>query len=75
MTSQLVNSSTDTLAVATTNFNAPTLTTVGSLGVDLLRANGFEIAGGVGYGAFNVDAGTSLPGSPGLSTESASVSS
>ena len=46
--------------MATANFNAPTLSTVGALGVDLLRANGFEIAGGVGYGAFNVDAGTSL---------------
>ncbi len=55
-----VNSSNDTLAVATSSFNAPTLTTVGSLSIDVLGANGFEIAGGVAYAAFNVDAGTSL---------------
>lgn len=56
-----INSSTDTLAVATTGFNNPTITTVGSLGVDALNANGFEILGdGTAYAALNVDAGTSL---------------
>lgn len=55
-----IDSNNDTLNVATANFNAPVISAVGSLGIDVLRANGFEIAGGVAYGAFNVDAGTSL---------------
>jgi hypothetical protein len=56
-----IDSTTDTLAVATSAFNTPTISTVGSLGVDALRANGFEILGnGMAYAALNVDAGTSL---------------
>jgi outer membrane protein assembly factor BamB len=56
-----IDSSTDTLAMAPGAFNTPTITTVGSLGVDVLRANGFEVLGnGQAYAALNVDAGTSL---------------
>lgn len=56
-----IDSTNDTLAVATANFNAPTITTVGALGVDVLRANGFELLGnGMAFAALNVDAGTSL---------------
>ncbi len=56
-----VDSNNDTLSVATSAFNTPTITTVGSLGVDVLKANGFEILGdGSAYAAFNVDNGTSL---------------
>lgn len=45
-----VNSNTDTLAVATTGFNAPTITTIGALTLngnplDILNANGFELLG------------------------------
>lgn len=56
-----IDSSTDTLAMAPGAFNTPTITTVGSLGVDVLRANGFEVLGnGQAFAALNVDAGTSL---------------
>ena len=55
-----IDSNNDTLSVAPSAFNAPTITTVGALGVDVLKANGFEIANGMGYAALNVDAGTSL---------------
>lgn len=55
-----IDSNNDTLSVAPTAFNAPTITTVGALGVDVLKANGFEIANGMGYAALNLDAGTSL---------------
>ena len=56
-----IDSTNDTLSVATTGFNNPTITLVGSLGVDALRANGFEITGaGQAFAALNVDAGTSL---------------
>ena len=56
-----VDAATDTLAMASSAFNTPTITTVGALGVDVLKANGFEILGnGQAYAAFNVDAGTSL---------------
>jgi hypothetical protein len=56
-----IDANNDTLAMATTAFNTPTITTVGSLGVDVLKANGFEITGaGQAFAAFNVDAGTSL---------------
>ena len=51
----------DTLSVATGAFNAPTITPVGPLGIDVLRASGFEILGnGQAFAALNVDAGTSL---------------
>ncbi len=56
-----VDSTNDTLSVASSAFNTPTITTVGALGVDVLRANGFEVLGnGMAYAALNVDAGTSL---------------
>jgi Domain of unknown function (DUF4394) len=56
-----IDSTNDTLSVATSAFNTPTITTVGSLGIDVLRANGFEILGnGQAFAALNVDAGTSL---------------
>jgi hypothetical protein len=56
-----INSNTDTLSMASGGFNAPTITTVGSLGLDVLKANGFEILGnGQAYAALNEDAGTSL---------------
>jgi hypothetical protein len=56
-----IDSNTDTLAMAPSAFNTPTITTVGALGVDVLKANGFEVLGnGMAYAALNVDAGTSL---------------
>jgi Domain of unknown function (DUF4394)/PEP-CTERM motif len=56
-----IDSTNDTLSVASSAFNTPTITTVGSLGIDVLRANGFEILGnGMAFAALNVDAGTSL---------------
>lgn len=56
-----VDANNDTLAMASSAFNTPTITTVGVLGVDVLKANGFEILGnGQAYAALNVDAGTSL---------------
>lgn len=55
-----VNSSTDMLMMAPGAFNAPTITAVGALGVDALKANGFDIgADGMGYAALNTD-GSSL---------------
>lgn len=56
-----INSSTDTLSVAISGFNAPTITTVGSLGIDVLKAGGFEIlSNGQAFAALNQDAGSSL---------------
>ncbi len=56
-----INSSTDMLMVAPGAFNAPTIAAVGALGVDVLKANGFDIgADGMGYAALNLDDGTSL---------------
>ena len=58
-----INSSTDTLSVATSAFNAPTITTVGALGVDALKANGFEVLGnGMAYAALNLDNGSLVTG-------------
>ncbi len=55
-----INSTTDMLDFAPGAFNAPTITAVGPLGVDVLRANGFELTGNnIGYAALNVD-GASL---------------
>jgi hypothetical protein len=53
-----INSSSDTLMQATSGFNNPTITAVGPLGGDVLRANGFDIANGQGYAALNMDDGT-----------------
>lgn len=56
-----INSNTDMLMVANSGFNAPTITAVGALGVDALKANGFEVLGnGMAYAALNIDAGSSL---------------
>ncbi len=56
-----INSATDTLALAPGAFNAPTIGTVGPLGLDVLSANGFEVLGdGTAYAALNVDGGSSL---------------
>lgn len=53
-----IDSASDTLAVAGTAFNTPTIGTVGALGIDVLRASGFELtAGNMGYAALNVDNG------------------
>lgn len=54
-----IDSSNDMLAMAPGAFNTPTIMGVGALGVDVLKANGFEITGGMGYAALNVD-GASL---------------
>jgi hypothetical protein len=55
-----INTGTDMLMMAPGAFNAPTIGAVGALGVDALKANGFEVAGGRGYAALNLDDGTSL---------------
>jgi outer membrane protein assembly factor BamB len=56
-----IDSNTDMLAMAPAAFNTPTITMVGALGVDVLKANGFEVLGnGQAYAALNVDAGPSL---------------
>lgn len=56
-----IDSNTDMLSKAASAFNAPTITTVGSLGVDALKANGFEILGnGQAFAALNLDNGSSL---------------
>ncbi len=53
-----INSTNDTLSFAASGFNAPTIGTVGALGINILSANGFEIlANGIGYAAINVDDG------------------
>lgn len=55
-----ISSGGDMLAMAPGAFNTPTITNVGPLGIDVLQANGFEIAGnGMAYAALNVD-GASL---------------
>jgi hypothetical protein len=56
-----IDSTNDTLSVAPSAFNAPTISLIGALGVDVLAANGFEILGnGMAFAALNVDADTSL---------------
>ncbi len=56
-----INSSTDMLMMAPSAFNAPTINAVGALGVDVLKANGFELTGNnMAYAALNLDDGTSL---------------
>lgn len=56
-----IDSTNDTLSKATSAFNTPTITGVGSLGVDVLQANGFEILGdGRAYAALNINNNTSL---------------
>jgi len=56
-----IDSNNDTLSSASSLFNTPTITTIGALGIDVLRANGFELlANGQAFAALNVDAGSSL---------------
>lgn len=56
-----LNSDTNTLAFAATAFNAPTISTVGSLGLNFVSANGFEVLNnGMAYAALNVEGGSSL---------------
>jgi hypothetical protein len=51
-----IDTNNDTLAMAPGAFNTPTITTVGALGMDVLKANGFEIAGnGMAYAALTMD--------------------
>jgi hypothetical protein len=53
-----INSANDTLNVATTGFNNPSISIIGGLGMDVLSANGFDIdANGIGYAAVNMDNG------------------
>ena len=54
-----IDSNTDTLAMASTAFNTPTITTVGSLGLDVLKAGGFDIlANGQAWAGLLTDDGT-----------------
>ncbi len=54
-----LNSTDDTLSVATSGFNNPTITLIGKIGVDILRANGLELFGnGSLFAAVNTDNGT-----------------
>jgi hypothetical protein len=54
-----IDSLNDVLSVAPGSFNAPTITPIGPLGIDVLKANGFEILGnGQAFAALNVDDGT-----------------
>ena len=56
-----IDSNSDMLMRATGSFNSPTITAVGALGVDVLKANGFELLGnGTAFAALNLDAGSSL---------------
>ncbi len=60
-----INTSTDTLQFAPGAFNAPTISTVGSLNLpfDVLSANGFEIVGGgPALAVLNLDDGTGASG-------------
>ena len=57
-----LNTMTDTLQIAPSAFNAPTITSVGSLGIsgNVIGANGFEIdADGIGWAALTLDNGDS----------------
>jgi hypothetical protein len=53
-----LNSTTDTLHLAPNNFNAPTISLIGELGIDILKANGFELfANGNAFAAVNINDG------------------
>lgn len=54
-----INSANDTLSVATTGFANPTITLIGAIGIDILRANGFELfSNNQAFAAINIDDGT-----------------
>jgi Domain of unknown function (DUF4394) len=51
-----IDSLTDRLRMAPGSFNTPTIMDIGALGIDVLRANGFEITGdGRAYAALTLD--------------------
>jgi hypothetical protein len=51
-----IDTNTDRLRMAPGSFNAPTIMDIGALGIDVLRANGFDIAGdGRAYAALTLD--------------------
>lgn len=51
-----IDSNTDMLRMAGSAFNTPTIMDVGSLGIDVLKANGFEVlANGMAYAALTMD--------------------
>ena len=68
-----INTSSDMLMMASSAFNNPNITTVGALGVDALRANGFDIANGMGYAALNMDDGALGTGLAGINLSNGSA--
>jgi hypothetical protein len=72
-----IDSNADTLSMAATAFNTPTITTLGSLGLDVLKAGGFDIqANGQAWAALLTDGGTANSGiySINLATGAATLS-
>ena len=57
-----LDAASDTLKVATANFNAPTITTVGSLGIDINGVTGFDIGGASNAFAALTDANSGKSG-------------
>ena len=58
-----IDSINDTLSVAATGFNNPAITFRGNLGVDALKAGGFEVlADGTAFAALNIDGGLGTTG-------------
>lgn len=58
-----IDSINDTLSVAATGFNNPAITFRGNLGVDALKAGGFEVlADGSAFAALNIDGGLGTTG-------------
>ena len=54
-----LDSKADTLSMAPTAFNTPTISLIGAIGFDILKANGFELFGnGNAFAAVNIDNGT-----------------
>ena len=54
-----LNSATDTLSVAPSAFNTPSISLIGAIGLDILNANGFELfSNGNAFAIVNTDNGT-----------------
>ena len=54
-----IDSTNDTLSVATTGFANPSISLVGAIGIDILKANGFELfSNNQAFAAINIDDGT-----------------
>jgi Domain of unknown function (DUF4394)/PEP-CTERM motif len=54
-----INTATDSLGFAASDFNNPSIANVGALGLDALGANGFEVLNnGMAYAALNTDGGS-----------------